>query len=179
MEETQAVTEVAPQADATQAAQTQPTQDVGNVESLPQWAKQVISDLRKEAAGNRTAKTRAEQAAQAAADEAAKEQGRWQQLAEKYEPEAKRAAELTAFVDELLEQERASVPERFRALIPAGNPLDTLRWVRAAKEAGILTPPTAPQTDAQETGRVTPRMTEAEKRERAARLGVDWRYLPD
>lgn len=121
-------------------------------------------------------------AARKAADDAARAQGEWQKLAEQYEPKAKRADALEAFIAALLEDELNSVPEKMKGLVPAfDEPLRKLEWVRSAKAAGVLVTPVAPQTDAGE-GRSQPgvaKLSEAEKRERAARLGVDWRYLPD
>lgn len=159
------------------AATPNPAPDAENVDALPGWAQRTISELRKEAASHRKAKADAERAAQAAAEAAAKEQGQWQQLAEKYEPAAKRATELEAFVTELLERETASVPDKFKKLIPTGDPLTTLRWVQEAKAAGILSAPPAPQTDAAERGSTTSARSAEQRQELAAIYGVDPRFI--
>lgn len=164
-----------PTVSATPAAQA--TEDIA---SLPEWAQRVYSDLRKENASFRKKQIDAEKLASEAAEKSAKEQGHWQELAEQYEPKAKRADALEAFIAELLEAETASVPDKLKPLLPQGDPLATLRWVQQAKAVGILAAPQAPRTDAGAAGANLARVeTEAEKRERAARLGVDWRYLPN
>jgi hypothetical protein len=182
-EQTQAVTnEVAPATtpQTTVAAQL-PAQDAEDINALPSWAQRIIGELRKESASHRKAKTEAEKAALAQQEQAAKEQGKWQELATKYEPQAKRAADLEAFVVGMVEEELKAVPERVKPLVPAfDDPLKTLEWVRNAKAAGVLATPQPPRTDAGEgaTGG-KPRMSEQDKRLKAAALGVDWRYLPD
>ena len=128
----------------------------------------------------RKSKDAQERAQAQAADAAAKEQGKWRELAEQYEPQAKRAGDLDKFIGELLEAELKGIPERVKPVIPQfGDKLDTLRWVQAAKSAGLLAAPQAPNTDAREAARPgQTTMSEAEKREKAAQLGVDWRYMP-
>ena len=160
-------------------APTKPTAQPEDVASLPSWAQTLVADLRKENAGHRTAKTAAERAAHAAQEQAAKEQGQWQKLAEQYEPKAKRADALETYITDALAVELKAVPERLQAVIPQfDDPLQTLQWVQKAKLAGVFAPPPAPQTDAGARG--APAATTLEnKKERAARLGVDWRYLPD
>lgn len=144
-------TDAAPATAAQPAAATAaPAQDAEDVNALPPFAQRLIADLRKEAASHRKAKTDAEKAAQAQAEQTAKEQGKWRELAEQYEPAAKRAQELEAFIAETLAAETASVPDKLKKLIPQGDPLTTLRWVREAKAAGILSAPAAPQTDARD-----------------------------
>ena len=109
-------------------------EDIG---ALPEWAQKAIKDLRAESAGHRKAKSAAEQAAQAAAEQAAKEQGKWQELATTYEPKAKRADELERFIGEMLDAELTDVPEKLKPLVPEGDALARLRWVRTAKAAGL------------------------------------------
>ena len=130
----------------------------------------------------RKAKDAADAAARKATEDAAKQQGEWQKLAEQYEPKAKRADALETFVGDLLATELSGVPDKFTPLIPAfDDPLRLLEWLRNARTAGMFAPPTAPDTGAGQgaMGDGKPRMSEAEKREKAAQLGVDWRYLPD
>jgi hypothetical protein len=148
---------VAPVADApgAQPTPTKPavsatpqTQTVEDVAALPEWAQKAIRELRAESANHRKAKTAAETAAALASEQAAKEQGQWKQLAEQYEPKAKRADALEAYIAETLEAETANIPDKLKPLIPQGDALSTLRWVQQAKAAGILSAPQAPRTDA-------------------------------
>ena len=155
-------------------------QTVEDVAALPEWAQKAIKDLRAESANHRKAKATAEQAAAQAAEQAAIEQGKWKELYEKAKPLAERATAAETFIAEMLEAETANIPDKLKPLIPQGDALTTLRWVQQAKAAGILAAPQAPRTDAGAAGANLARVeTEAEKRERAARLGVDWRYLPN
>lgn len=149
-EQTQAVTNEATQAAAANpASATTPTQEVEDVNALPAWAQRIIGDLRKESASHRKAKTEAERVAQAQQETAAKEQGKWQELAQQWEPKAKRADELEKFVKDTLEAELTDIPERVKTIVPAyDDPLKTLEWVRNAKAAGILAKPNTPNTDA-------------------------------
>lgn len=59
-----------------------------SVETLPEWARKLVTDLRKENAGHRRAKTEAEKAAEAAARQAAEAQGKYKEL---YEAELQKA----------------------------------------------------------------------------------------
>lgn len=130
-------------------AAVKPTPQPEDVAALPAWAQALVTDLRKENASHRTAKTAAERQAQQAVEQAAKEQGQWQKLAEQYEPKAKRAEALEAYFTETLAAELKAVPERLKALIPTfDDPLKTLQWVQTAKQAGVFAPPPAPLTDA-------------------------------
>lgn len=154
-----------------------PAPDAENVDALPAWAQRIIGDLRKESASHRRAKQDAEKQATATAEQAAKEQGKWRELAEQYEPKAKRADELEAFVSELLERETASVPDKFKKLIPTGDALTTLRWVQEAKAAGILSAPPPPVTDASDKRAPAGGMSEEQRKELAAVYGVDPRFI--
>lgn len=159
------------------ATPTPPAPDAENVDALPSWAQRMIGDLRKESASHRRAKSDAERQAQQTAEQAAKEQGQWRELAEQYEPKAKRADELEAFVSELLERETASVPDKFKKLIPQGDALATLRWVQEAKAAGILSAPPPPVTDASEKSAPQGGLSEEQRKELAAIYGVDPRFI--
>lgn len=174
---TTATVDASPTPAATPADTHAPAPDAENVDSLPVWAQRVIGDLRKESASHRRAKSEAEKAAQAQAEQAAKEQGKWRELAEQYEPQAKRTQELEAFVAELLERETASVPDKYKKLIPQGDALATLRWVQEAKAAGVLAAPVAPQTDATEKPSQKSGLTDEQRQELAAIYGVDPRYI--
>lgn len=84
-----------------------------------------------------------------AAEKAAQEQGKWQELYERTKPQAERVKALETFLGALLEQELASVPEKQRDLVPEfDDPLKKLEWVRKAKAGGLLMAPAAPSTDA-------------------------------
>ena len=159
------------------------TQEVEDENALPAWARKQLKELRAEYAANRKAKTTAEQAATQAAEQAAAEQGKWQELYQKAKPLAERTAAVDAFVTELLEAETATVPEKFRGLVPQGDALTTLRWLREARAAGMFAPPVAPQTDASSgTGRQAPArgaLSAEQKQELAARYGVRADLLPD
>lgn len=85
------------------------------------------------------------------AEETAREQGKWQELAQKYEPLAKEAQDLRETVQEIVEAELAAVPGKFKPLIPEfDSPRKTLAWLRSAKAAGMFAPPVAPNTGAGE-----------------------------
>ena len=163
------------------ATSTPPVGD--DMAALPEWAQKQIRELRAESAGHRKAKSAAEQAAQAAAEQAAKEQGKWQELATTYEPKAKRADELERFIGEMLDAELTGVPEKLKPLVPEGDALARLRWVRTAKAAGVLATPQAPQTDAGSGNgsNQPPRgaLSAERKQELAARYGVRADLLPD
>lgn len=147
-EQTQAVTTEAPQAGAV-AASNVPAPDAEDVNALPAWAQKAIADLRKESASHRKAKTEAERAAAAQAEQAAKDQGKWKELYEQAEPQAKRAASLEKFIADMVAAELDAVPDRIKTIVPAfDDPLKTLDWLRTAKAAGILAKPSAPATDA-------------------------------
>lgn len=121
-----------------------------------------------------------------AAEQAAKEQGRWQELAQTYEPKAKRADELERYIADTLDAELANVPEKLKGLVPDGmDALGKLRWLQAAKAAGLFAPLQAPRTDAGsgngQSGMTPPRgaLSPDRKQELAARYGVRADLLPD
>jgi hypothetical protein len=130
-------------------AASKPTPQPEDVSDLPAWAQSLVSDLRKENASHRTAKTAAERQAQQAQEQAAKDQGKWKELAEQYEPKAKQADDLLQFATELLEDELKDIPAKFKTLIPKyDNPRQTIMWIRDARRSGLFAPPAAPLTDA-------------------------------
>ena len=65
----------------------------GMIDELPEWARALVSDLRKENASHRQAKKKAQREAEAAARRAAEEQGKFKEL---YEAEVKRREEAEA-----------------------------------------------------------------------------------
>lgn len=70
------------------APSTPPEVSAESVETLPEWARRLVTELRKENAGHRKAKAEAEKAAEAAARLAAEEQGKYKEL---YEAELQKA----------------------------------------------------------------------------------------
>ena len=181
--------EMTPQAGTTPEAQAAPekqqtppavqaaAEDVG---ALPEWAQKAITDLRKESASQRKARADAEKVAQAAAETAAKEQGKWKELYEGAEPKAKRADTLEAFIGELVASELEAVPEKLKALVPEfDDPLKTLQWVRSAKAAGVLATPVTPSTDAREAQKTgKPGMSEDQRKRLADAYGVLPQFIP-
>jgi len=168
-----------PQAGTEQpAGQEPPAADGEDVATLPPWAQEMIKGLRKENAGHRRAKAEAERLAREAAEQAAKEQGRWQELAQAYEPKAKRAELLEAFIAEQVEESLKALPEPLRGLVPEfDDPLAKLRWLRKAERTGIFKAPAPPETDGRRQGSGQ-HMTNEDRLALAARLGIDPRYLP-
>lgn len=91
-ETTPAVKEALRQAqDAHPQAGDAPEPETDSIDKLPKWARDLVSDLRKENAKHRTEKVTAEKAALEAQRKAAEEQGRYQEL---YEIEKAKIAEL-------------------------------------------------------------------------------------
>jgi hypothetical protein len=138
------------------------------------------------AQAERKHKDASEKIAAQAAEQAAKEQGKWQELATAYEPKAKRADELERYIAETLDAELLNVPEKLKGLVPEGmDALGKLRWLQTAKAAGLFAPLQAPRTDAGsgngQGGMVPPRgaLSPDRKQELAARYGVRADLLPD
>jgi hypothetical protein len=156
-------------------AASKPMPQADDMSALPTWAQTLVSDLRKENASHRTAKTAAERQAQQATEQAAKDQGKWKELAEGYEPKAKRVDLVESYIADMLAAELKIIPERLRALVPAfDDPLKTLQWVQTAKASGVLAAPSAPQTDAGEANGTNIAAGNAVKdREVWARLGFN------
>lgn len=164
-EMSRADTSVVPQAG--QPASLKPAPAEEKIDSLPSWAQGIITELRSENAKYRIAKAESERRVQAATE-----------LAEKLQQQAQRAEHLEQAISALLEDETARVPERFRGLIPDLAPEQKLKWLREAREVGLLNQLVPPTTDARGGigGGVAVR-SDAERRELAARLGVPIRYL--
>ena len=139
------------------------------VESLPEWARALIGDLRRENAGHRKAKNEAEKAAQAADEKRLAEEKRWQELAEK------RQTELQQIQDELQRLERAALqrevaqaaglpPELARRLIGATR--EEMEADAKSLKKVIGTPAATPGAPAgpQRSGGGKPEETEAVRR---------------
>jgi len=67
-------------------------------------------------------------------------------------PKAELADRLLAEAEASLKDELDKVPENLRVLVPEGDALAQLAWIRNAREAGVFKPPTPPDTDAGKTG---------------------------
>lgn len=72
---------------------------------------------------------------------ALKEQGKFKELADAYEPKAKRADVLEAALKGYLDLELADVPEEKRTLIPQGPVEAQLTWLKQAKAQGLFGEP--------------------------------------
>jgi hypothetical protein len=156
--------------------------DAGKVDDLPEWAKALIGDLRKENAGHRTAKKRAETEAEEAARKAAEDQGKFKDLYEaalrkqqEAETEATRlrlealksavAAKVglpTALALRLQGEDEAAIEQDAKLLL-ASLPRQTVSNDAAAGTGG--------------GGTAAPSMTEEQIKEFAARMGVDPKFV--
>ena len=159
-----------------------PAPAAGNVEELPEWAKALIGDLRKENAGHRTAKKKVETEAEDAARKAAEEQGKFKDL---YEAEVagRKAAEAEA-THLRLEALKTAVASKVG--LPAGlaSRLQGEDEASMEQDAKLLVASLTRQTvtnDAAQgtggTGSQTPTMTDEEIKEFAARMGVDPKFV--
>jgi hypothetical protein len=162
------------------ATTTVTTQAAEDVAQLPAWAQTLVTELRKENASHRKAKSDADKAAQAAADAAALKSGEYQKLYEAAKPAAERAGALETFIGELLEAELKAVPDKLKPLVPEFNdPLQKLRWVQEAKKAGVLVGVQPVDTDAgraQGTGAQTQAAKVAGKNDLIARKRATGAY---
>ncbi|MBN2389900.1 MAG: hypothetical protein JXR84_04210 [Anaerolineae bacterium] len=82
----------------TPAAGSQETDSQKKIEDLPEWARALVSDLRKENAGHRTKAKDAEKTAQEAEEKRLADEKRWQELAEKRQAELEKASQELARV---------------------------------------------------------------------------------
>ncbi len=172
-------------APATQTAATQDTSAQGEpeIKDLPEAVQALIRDLRRENAANRTKARDAEAKAKADAEAKLKEQGEFKTLAETAARERDTLkAELDAL--KLNEAKRAiakeiGLPDALALRITGSTPEELKADAKAMLEA--LPKPVPPSTDATNRGGAKPKQfaSEAEKREFAARYGVDPRYLSD
>lgn len=183
---TQAVTTTATQAaavDSAQAAQAiSAAQAAETLDALPEWAQRHIKDLRKENETHRKAKTTAEKQAAEAAQAAAAEQGKYKELYEGIRGKAEQADQYEAYFAERLAAELAVLPDRLKGLVPDLAPLAKLRWIEAARAAGILTAPQPAQTDARDNPqaqqRAATQLSPERKQELGAIYGIKPEYLP-
>lgn len=116
-------------------------QEASGIESLPEWAKREILDLRKESAAQRKARQEAAEEAARLEETRLEAERKFAELAEKrqariaeLEPLAERYTALAARLTADLEQEIARLPEEIRNMRPAGADLDDLiDWTERAK----------------------------------------------
>lgn len=119
-----------------------------------------LAEARREAAKYRTELRKLQEAQEATQREAQERQGQYQQLyetekakAEGLSSVAERAAALEGLIASLVKDERAGLPEEFRALIPDGPPEHQLDWiVRAKKALPKIAPPAASPPGPRGTG---------------------------
>lgn len=128
----------------------QPTPDAGqpveSVDALPEFAKKMIEELRKENASHRKAKQAAQEAAAKEAEQRLEHERNFQQLAEQRkakidelsaqtEAQAALAADLTRILGERIDAEIKSWPEEIKAMAPAGDvdPRVLFAWVEQAR----------------------------------------------
>lgn len=131
--------------------------------------------------------TKAEQERQAQAKAAEEErlakQAEWKELAEKRAAELeqlKKYQEQATRQQEVLEQyysaEAANIPDAVKELVEKLPITDRLDWLSKNKDS--LRQTTVPNIDGTAKSSGGSKMTDADKQELAARLGVDARYLP-
>jgi hypothetical protein len=185
-EETQAVTEGQGQEPNTESASDagRVVESAQTVDSLPDWAQGLISELRSENAGHRKAKKAAEQAAQKAEEERLAKQEEWQQLAEQrqariseLEPLSEDVERYKGAVEGLLEAQRKGLPDYVIALLDRLDPVDQLQWIaengdKMASQAGANI-----NAGDRSDNEPPPEVTDEEIQEFAARMGVDPRFV--
>jgi len=157
------------------------SQDTGTMDQLPQWAQDLVGALRKENAGHRTAKKKAEGDAEAAKRKVAEEQGEFKKLYEAAVAKQKEAESKARGLE--LDALKAKVATA--AKLPAGlaSRLQGETEEELAEDAKVLAaslPKPSFETDA---GKGTggdggpPELTDADKLEFANRFGVDPKYV--
>lgn len=167
-------------------AQSQTTPDKTepqDVSALPAWAQELVKDLRKENASHRKKASDAEAQARADDEKRLKEQGEWKAVAENAQAQLKAAqAELDAL--KLNEQRREigrkmGLPEALALRLSGSTPEEMeadAKTLAAALPKAATTP--APDINAQASGtKPKPAMTDGERREFAARYGVQAQYI--
>ena len=156
-------------------------QELSTMDQLPQWAQDLVTGLRKENASHRTAKKKAESEAQAAERKAAEEQGEFKKLyeAEKAKTEAAEAKAAGLELDAL----RAKVATAVKLPAELAGRLQGETEDELTEDAKVLAaalPKPSMETDGDKgtgggTGPVE--MTDEEKQEFAARMGVDPQFV--
>lgn len=169
-----------PPADPPATPPADPT-DPESVDKLPAWAQKLVGDLRKENAGHRTAKTKAEKDATEAARKAAEEQGQFKTLyetekaAREVAEKAKTEAELAAL--------RSAVGTQYKLPAELHSRLkgETKEELEAdAKALFAALPKPAASTDGGSGTNPTPpkqQYTDEQLKEMAAVYGVSFEHL--
>ena len=187
MSDTTDTAPVVDQVEGTPDVPTAPTQDNPNqspadsVDQLPDWAKKLVSDLRKENAGHRKAKQAAETAAEEAARKAAEEQGEFKRLYEEEKSKreqaeaAKKAAELAHLKAKVSAKHNLPqvLADRLTGETEEELEADALILLEALPTPSIITD----ASNGSNTTAPTPALTDGEIREQAARLGVSFEHL--
>lgn len=152
-----------------------------SVETLPEWARKLVTDLRKENAGHRKAKTEAEKAAEEAARQAAEQQGRYKELyeaqlqkAQEAETRAK-AAELAGLRSKV--GSKYGLPEVLRDRLQ-GETEEALEADAKALAASLPKAPVATDAGAGVNSNAPrPGLSDDQLREMAAVYGVSFEHL--
>lgn len=149
--------------------------DEATIANLPPWAQEMIRGLRTESAGRRKLleeKSKAE-------EDRLKKMGEWQTLAQQKEQEneelraqAARAELLTKSLKESNDKRVATIPERFRGLVPSDyEPLTLSKWLDA--NIAVLSTPAAPNLNpGGGNGERNVKALTPEQAETARKLGV-------
>lgn len=157
------------------------TQTTGTIDTLPQWAQDMIAGLRKESAGYRKAKKDAETASEIAARKAAEEQGKFKEL---YEAETQKRQAAEAETHRLeVEAIKTSVakatnlPDALAGRLQGETEEELLADAKAL--AASLPHPGTSLDAAAGTGNTsqTPVMSDEQRQEFAARFGVVGKYV--
>ena len=128
------------------------------------------SRLDEEIAKNKAAQTQLDTLAKKESDreEAAKlARGEHEEVIADLKPKAEQAEHYADEIAGMLAHEIEQIPEDKRDLVPEGDPLTILKWVRKANTAGIFALPKPPETDAGALGDKTDKhieLTPEEKR---------------
>jgi len=161
----------------------EPISQPGTIEDLPDWAKQVVKDLRTENAKHRTANKATEKAAAKAEEDQLIAKGKIQEAYDKAR------GELDALQQSLIDSEKVNrklvVGQRFKlpeALVDVLHG-DSLEDMEAHAEIlAALIPPAPISVSTDSTSGVngsmpTPQMSDSEVNEMAVRLGVNPNHL--
>lgn len=137
-----------PQTPGAEADSHQDNGTVGKVEALPQWAQQLVKELRSESAANRKAKRDAETAAQAQKEKELAEQQAWKELADQRQAKLTElesiAANAAALTEKLgkyeqmlakqVESQLKAVPDMFKPLLEKLDLTERMEWLSANAE---------------------------------------------
>lgn len=149
----------------------EPTSSSNSVDSLPDWAQEMIRSLREEAASRRVALKRQEEANRDREQKRLAEEGKWRELADSRErelaslqPYKERAESLETMLRDSNNLRIARIPEDMRTLVPTDYAPEQLsNWLDT--NADRLAKPFAPRLDggAASGGASAVQLTEEEK----------------